>query len=140
MAEGEIGCHTIHKAQTTPTGGDEDAAGGECSYSASQHEQLNLIESKSGTIASGNRSAETEPNISEADSGTIPKIRHPPCITFLCTFCNVHYTRRLDYVMHVRLCHTSNEKFKCDLCVKVCPNYPALMRHKIMAHTGTRYT
>lgn len=134
MAEGEIGSHTIHNAQTTSTAGGEDCTNSESSYPASQNEQQN--ESKSGTVASDNNSEESEPNT----SGTIPKIRRQPCNTFHCTWCNVHYTRRLDYVLHVRLSHTSNEKFKCDLCVKVCPNYPALMRHKIMAHTGTRYT
>lgn len=132
MAEGEISSHKIHKGRTTNNAGGEDCTGGECS--ASQHEPQN--ESKSDTIARANKSDESERN----NSGTIPKIRHQPCITFHCTLCNVHYTRRLDYVLHVRQSHTSNEKFKCDLCVKVCPNYPALMRHKIIAHTGFRYT
>lgn len=129
MAEDESVSHTIHNARTATTA-EEDGTVGECS--SSQH---HLNESKSGNVASGNNSDESEPNI----SGTIPKIRHQPC-TFHCTWCNVHYTRRLDFVMHVRLSHTNNEKFKCDLCVKVCPNYPALLRHKIMAHTGLRYT
>lgn len=57
-----------------------------------------------------------------------------------CVKCNIVYSRKLDYVLHVRNCHTNSEKFKCDLCIKICSNYPALMRHKIMAHTATRYT
>lgn len=130
MAEGEIGSHTIHDGQTTTAGGEDCTS--ECTYAASKHS----LENKNDTIGSENHSDAPEPKI----SGTIPKTRHQPSLTFHCTLCDVHYTRRLEYVMHVRQCHTSNEKFKCDLCVKVCPNYPALMRHKIMAHTSTRYT
>lgn len=58
--------------------------------------------------------------------------------TYNCDTCKIEFNRKLDYVLHVRSSHTSTEKFKCDLCIKICTNYPALMRHKIMAHSGTR--
>lgn len=129
MAEGESGSHkSIDNPQTTKTC---DGFTSECLTSQQQPNNESI-----SNVTSGSNSDESELHI----TGAIPKIHQQLSTKFHCTMCNVEYNRRLDYVLHVRQNHTSNEKFKCDLCVKLCSNYPALMRHKIMAHTSTRYT
>ena len=78
-------------------------------------------------------------NTSQINSNSIGTNSLAKNNNFNCNTCKLDFSNKLGFALHVRQIHNSTDKYKCDLCVKVCTNYPALIRHKIMAHTGSRY-
>lgn len=147
MAEGDGGQH-VYPYNGTPTAHNNVVRQNTASTS---NANTNAVSAASATtVNSINRdiiiiSAQTQLSVDGHHHPTevcdlIPNNNRRSVSPYECVKCNIIYHRKLDYVLHVRSSHTNSEKFKCDLCVKICSNYPALMRHKIMAHTAARYT